>query len=189
MPAILIFQKEAQYLTLTEIAQSLNEMLGVTCSLSTEAGRMSPTLADKESAQFRKGTIYVEIPDLEEDEGEPVVSYEAAPRGERDEAVQEMLEEILSQDNSLSETFSANSRDIVLSFDESPAGVEAGSALAYAIASETGSGLLVIGSEDGEGTVWFSDAEEFADLVFGDDEDEDEEYDDEDEDDEEDEEE
>lgn len=178
MPAILIFQKEPQYLTLTEIGQSLSEMLGVTCSLQNEAGRVAPTIADKETPEFRKGAIYVEIPDLEEDEGEPIVSYEAAPRGERDEAFQKMIEEILSQDNSLAESLSANSRDIVLTFDESPAGVEAGSALAYAIASETASGLLVIGSEDGEGTVWFSDAEEFADLVFGDDED-DEEYDDE----------
>lgn len=172
MPAILIFQKDPQYLTLTEIGRSLSEMLGVTCSLQSEAGRVAPTIADKETPEFRKGTIYVEIPDLEADEGEPIVSYDAAPRGERDEAFRQMIQEILSQDESLAESLTENSRDIILSFDESPAGVEAGSALAYAIASETASGLLVIGSEDGEGTVWFSDAEEFADLVFGDDDDE-----------------
>ncbi|HMZ52591.1 MAG TPA: hypothetical protein PK988_10020, partial [Candidatus Sumerlaeota bacterium] len=94
----------------------------------------------------------------------------ATPRLDRDDSIQKIIDEILQQDETLKEELDRNKRDVMLTFDESPAGMEAGYALAYTIASETGSGILLPSANDEDGTLWFEDAEDFADEVFGDDE-------------------
>lgn len=186
MPAIMLFQKSGALLSLAEISQSLSELLGLNCSIMIDGDRISHDEYENASAELHSGTVYIELPDLEEDEGEPTVSFEALPRLDRDDSMQKLIDEIVDQEISLKSDLNDNSRDLVLSFDDTPAGMEAGYALAYTIASETGSGILFPGFTDDDDTVWFDNAEDFADAVFGegddDDDDEEDEEDDEDED-------
>ncbi|HMX61676.1 MAG TPA: hypothetical protein PKD58_01255 [Candidatus Sumerlaeota bacterium] len=179
MPYILLFQRGGELLSLSEISQGLSELLGLACSVEVGGKRIAAGEWNKASAEFHEGKIYVELPDLEVDEGTPLVSIEATPRLDRDDSIQKIIDEILQQDETLKEELDRNKRDVMLTFDESPAGMEAGYALAYTIASETGSGILLPSANDEDGTLWFEDAEDFADEVFNDDEegDEDEEED------------
>lgn len=172
MPAILIFQKSNEELTLADFSNGLEELLGLSCGLVVDGRRIDPSSAGTEP--FESGTIYVDLPELEEDEGKPEVLVDSAPRLDRDETFQALIDEIVEQDAELAPDMNQNSRDILLTFEETPAALEAGSALAYVIAAQTDSGILIRSSDDQEDSIWFADAEEFAEYVFGDDEDEDE---------------
>ncbi|MCC6548193.1 hypothetical protein IT570_13585 [Candidatus Sumerlaeota bacterium] len=170
MPYILLFQRSGELLSLSEISQGLSELLGLTCAVEMSGKRIAPGDWNKSSSEFHEGRIYVELPDLAAEEGVPLVTIEATPRLDRDDSIQKIIDEILSQDGTLKAELDENTRDVMLTFDDTPAGLEAGYALAYTISSETGSGILLPGSADDDGTLWFEDAEDFADEVFGDDE-------------------
>lgn len=173
MRAIMVFHRSPELPSLSELAHSMNELLGLGCGLIKE-DKLIPA-GDYEDAgkEVHEARLYVELPDLEEDEGDPVVHYQAIPRLDRDEAIAEIIDEIVAQEPALREAIDANVRDILLTCEESFASYDAASALAYVVASETECGLLVISDEDEEGTVWFSDAESFWEAEFGDDEDDD----------------
>lgn len=173
MALIMVFQQNPELMSFTEISHSLIELLGVTCEMMVEGKAMSLSEFKDAGKELTEGTIAVNLPDLEADEGEPVLSYRASPRLDREEDFQKFINEILAQDADLSEPLNSNSRDIFLTCDDTSAGLEALSAIAYVVASETGSGLMVVDSDAEEDTVWFSDAEEFADEVFGEEVDED----------------
>jgi len=182
MPAILLFAKDALQLRAATFKESMTQALGLSCYPCREGGAQTDEFEPAED-NVQSTRVYVELPDLEGDEGTPEVGIEIAPRLDRDESIQQMIDEILEQESSLKEDLQDNSYDIILTFDDTPAGVEAGSAVAYVLASETGSGVLIPAFSEEDDTVWFQDAEDFADAVFGEEDEDDE--DDEDEDDEE----
>ena len=174
MPVIMIFQKDAEPLRVPEISESMAATLGVPCFVFEKGRKLSAAEAEGDQALLVDGQVWVELPDLEEDEGEPIVTFESSPRLDREDPLQEMIDEIVKQEPSLDEPMNTNQRDVLLTFDESMAGIEAGNALAYIIAAEAESGLLIPGFEDDQDTLWFDSADDFADAAFGEDEDEEE---------------
>lgn len=178
MPAILIFQKSGNLLSLKDITKGLEDLLGLGCSLMVNGKRLPSDEWENAGDGFQDGQVFVDLPDLETDEGQPMVVFSAAARLDRDESIQLMVDEIVEQEITLDADLNKNARDILLTFEDTPAGMEAGYAIAYAVASETGSGILFPGFTDDDDTVWFEDAEDFADAVFGEeDEGDDEDYD------------
>jgi hypothetical protein len=166
MPAILIFQKDTTGLTVTEIAESLHGVMGIDCCLYAE-GKKVGLDAPASAGEIGDSIVWVNLPDLEDDEGLPTVRLEVAPRLDREDPIQALVDELIEQDKTLAETLNHNARDITLTFDDTPAGEEAAYVLAYIIASETSSGILVPAFEEGDDTAWFDDPEDFADIVFG----------------------
>lgn len=170
MPVLMIFQHGTDLLSISEINHALGELLGLSCRAYVNDKAVPVDEYKGAARELSQGQIYVDLPDLQEDEGLPVVQYEVIPRLDRNESMQGFIDEILEQDSTLKKEIDQNSRDIVITSDESAAAVEAASAIAYVVASETASGVLVRTTEEEEETVWFSDAEEFADFVFGEEE-------------------
>ncbi|CAN5436764.1 hypothetical protein BH09SUM1_BH09SUM1_17910 [soil metagenome] len=166
MPAILLFSREPYALKSAALSETMTQALGVSCFPCKDGERIAEFDAAEDGSQA--GAVSVDLPDLEEDEGKPIVNFEVAPRLDRDESIQKMVDEIVEQENSLSEEINNNTFDFILTFDDTPAAVEAGSVLAYIIAGETDSGILIPGFTDEDDTVWFDNAEDFADAVFGD---------------------
>ena len=141
---------------------------------------------------LKEGALWVALPELEEDEGDPILDYAAIPRGDRDDAIKELVAQMVEQDPSLAPIVTKNALDIIITFEGSAASVEAGCAVAYAVAAAAESGVLLLdgpdegefeedgeddeeqeGAEDEGGeTVWFPDAESFADFVFNEDDEE-----------------
>ncbi|MDX9975762.1 MAG: hypothetical protein RBU21_22465 [FCB group bacterium] len=182
MPVIMVFQKNPELLSISEISHSLTELLGLTCGVMIDGKKVDIDDYDGATRELTQGTIYVDLPDLEEDEGQPVLDFAATPRLDRDDEMQGFIDEILEQEDSLRAELDENTRDIMITSSEDPAAIEAASAIAYVVASETESGILVRTSDEDDDTVWFADAEQFADFVFGEEEEvDDEELDDEDE--------
>jgi len=182
MPAILLFPKEPLPLRAEALKESMSQALGLSCFPCKEGGdRLDEFEAAEDGVQ--SGKVFVELPELESDEGSPEVNFEMVPRLDRDESIQAMVDEILEQESGLRQEIEENGYDIILTFDDTPAGVEAASALAYVLASETGSGVLIPAFSEEDDTVWFQDAEDFADAVFGEDDEDGDEDDDDDDDD------
>ncbi|MCC5874701.1 MAG: hypothetical protein JJU11_00650 [Candidatus Sumerlaeia bacterium] len=171
MPAIMIFQKDATGLTVAEISDLLHGSLAVDCCLYKDGERIPLEDVERSGGEIASSTIWVNLPDWEEEEGNPTALVEVTPRLDREEPVQHLVDELLTQDASLDADLNHNSRDILITFEDTPAGEESAYALAYVIASETSSGILVPAFEEGDDTAWFEDPEDFADIVFGDDED------------------
>lgn len=196
MPAILLFQKDNKALPLADLSDTMAASLGVFCFAWLENKKVP---AEELKADARNlgatGQFWVDIPELQEDEGLPLVTVEVTPRLDRDADMQGLIDEILAQDSSLKKTLDKNQRDILITAEDTPAGTEAGNAIAYAIAEMTGSGLLLPGLADDEETLWFDSSDDFAEAVFDtsddddEDDDDDEELEDEDDEEEEDEEE
>ncbi len=167
MSAIMIFQKDTELLSISEISHSLAEFLGLGCAVVVEDRRVAVGEYEGSTGEFHDGRIYVELPELQEEEGEPTVDYHAAPRLDRDETWQRIADEIIEQEPALRPEIEENARDILLTFDDTVAAIEAATAIAYIVAGETNSGLLVRSSEEDEDSVWFPNAEAFADFVYG----------------------
>ena len=141
MRMILIFQPDAAAITPSRIAESLEEGLGLVGLLTDGESKTDPE--DFAGGEFSEGDFYIELPDLAEDEGEPTANYASMPRTERDETIAEIVKELVEQEDSLKPTFEGNGRDVIISFEDTPAGIEAGSVLAYAVASAVGAGVLL----------------------------------------------
>lgn len=120
------------------------------------------------------GHLHLDLPDLDPEDGAPIVSYESIARLDRDEVMQQIVEEILDQDETLRPRLDKNKRDVMVTFDDNSASFEAASLVAFVVAAETSSGLLIPDfTEDGE-TVWFDNADDFLDALYGDEDDEEE---------------
>jgi hypothetical protein len=171
MPVIMIFQQNDAPLAIRDLSESMAASLGVPCFLFDKGRKLSAADVQGEAGVLSEGQVWVELPDLQEDEGEPVVSFEIMAREERDEAVQEMIDEIVNQEGALQAVMNQNTQDIIITYEDTLAGYEAGNAFAYIVANETGSGILVPGTEEDEETLWFESAEDFADAAFSEDED------------------
>ncbi len=172
MPAFIIFQADQHQPSLAEFSAVLNNQLGLGLKRYKE-GKAVPV---GDYSGLDEGgiseAVFVELLDLEKDEGLPVVKLDSFPRLDRSEELQEIVDQILDQESSLSTIFNENARDILIGFEETPAAIEASCALAYAVACELQTGILLLSHDETDGTVWFPDAEEFADFAFGEDEEE-----------------
>jgi hypothetical protein len=178
MPLILVFQKNNEHLTIPKLSEDMVSLLGVPCFLFDNGKKLSAAESAGDIAELHEGQVWVELPELQPDEGEPLVSFECIPRLERDESLQELIEEVVEQEPGLDEALNHNARDIMLHFEDTMAGIEAGNALAYIIAQDTESGILIPGEgedEDDQESFWFETAEDFADAAFSSDDDEEEE--------------
>ncbi len=168
MPATLIFKKDQEPMKAEMLGDAIRELLGIECSIVVGEELVPTAKFDKDHKEFVSERIFIAISDLEDDEGMPIASIDISPRLDRDEALQKFVDEIVKQEPSLDQVMNHNNVDIMVTFDEFPAGVEAGSVVTYAAASVVEGGVLVLeGMEDEESTVWFPDAEGFADMVFG----------------------
>lgn len=171
MPVIFIFAMDNEPLLLPEVSSSLTGCLGVPCFAYRDERKLSAAeLTD--GGVMSEGQIWVELPDLDPGDGQPLVSYEVAPRLDREDSLQAMVDEILDQEDTLREVMDRNSIDIMLTFDDTLAGMEAANCLAYVLAAGTGAGLLVPNFEGEEDTLWFDNADDFADAAFGEDDEE-----------------
>lgn len=170
MSAILLFGRDDTVPSFRRLSESLVELLGLEARFLQDGTSLAPADVDGADEPLSDAHLHVELPDLEEDEGEPTIHVAVTPRDDRDPAIQELINEILRQEPRLKESLEGNRWDILLSFEDSSAAVEAGVAFAYIYATETGSGVLVRGEDEDAETLWFADAEDFADFVFGDDE-------------------
>lgn len=173
MPVIMIFQKDTTGLTVVEVSELLHGSLGVDCCLYKEGEKIPLEDVARSGGEISQATVWVNLPDWEAEEGEPTVQVDISPRLDREEPVQKLVDELIEQDSTLDEDLNHNARDILLTFEDTAAGEESAYALAYVVASETGSGILIPGFEEGDDTAWFEDPEDFADIVFGDEDDED----------------
>lgn len=176
MPYLMIFQKKDTNLDFEALLDRMVADLGVPFVGLKGESRVDPGKIDHD-----KGSIWVDLEELAEDEGVPVADFEVTPRAKRSSELKKLIEEIVKQDDSLADDMAKNARDIVITWEDTIASSEAASALAYAIASDTESGILLPATSEEEETMWFETADDFADAVFGDDEDDDEEYEDDDE--------
>lgn len=170
MPIVLVFPKANKPLLLPELSDSMALALGVPFSKYDEkTGKRTP-VADLTGteAHLRSGSYYIEMPDLEEDEGSPVVQVELTPRLDRDEEIQELIDELVAQDPSLDEPMNQNAVDVLLTFGDHLAELEGGDALAFVIAAHAECGLLVPGAGEEEETIWCDSADDFAELAFPD---------------------
>lgn len=161
MPLIMIFQKAPGLLSVGEISELMKEMLGYGCE--PLAGNTDPP-----TGELHRGRLYVHLEDLGPDEGQPEVQYEAIPRLDRDPTLQQLIDEIVEQDPELDEVLNQNARDILITFPDTDAASDAGYAVAYVVAAEAESGILLPSFDEDSETLWFSDAEEFYTTVFED---------------------
>ena len=159
MPFIMIFQKTSELLSAAEISELMKEILGYGCEAVEGDAPVS-------GAELHRGRLYVHLEDLDPSEGKPEVQYEALPRLDRDDTLQKLIDEIVEQDPSLGEEMNRNTRDILITFPDTDAATDAGYAVAYIVAAETESGLLLPSFDEETETLWFSDAEEFYSTVF-----------------------
>lgn len=169
MPAIMIFQKETEGLAVSEISETMVEILGLDCCLYTKNAKVPLTDTGQSGTELTHGAIWVNLPDLHEDEGEPKVRVEITPRLDREQPIQDLVGELLEQDPALADHIEHNARDILLTFKDTSAGEEAAYVLAYVLATITAGSILVPGFEEGDETAWFEDPEDFADIIFGED--------------------
>lgn len=166
MPFILIFANSTEPLSFLSIREGFRELLGIDCALQQEGEEVKVEKLDYDNDGGLSVEVWVDLPELDPAEGHPIVHLDSHPRLDREEAVQSIVEEILDQDETLAEIIEKNGRDFMLTFETTPAGLEAARALAYVLSSETQSGVLVSESAEEE-TWWFDNAEEFGDAVFG----------------------
>ncbi len=192
MSVIVIFQNKPTPLSLLEISETLEGLLGLPVTLAKDGKPVKLEDYPGRDQPLKEGALWVALPELEEDEGDPILDYAAIPRGDRDDAIKELVAQMVEQDPSLAPIVTKNALDIIITFEGSAASVEAGCAVAYAVAAAAESGVLLLdgpdegefeedgeddeeqeGAEDEGGeTVWFPDAESFADFVFNEDDEE-----------------
>lgn len=166
MPAFFMFTKENTLKDFPAISSSMAEAFGCGCYPLKDGKKTSRLEGDAEGTI--SGSVHVSLPDLTPEEGEPVVQVEAMPRLDRSAEVQSMIDEIVEQDAELGKVMNENSFDIIISCDEGSAAMDAASSLAYVIASEAGTGILIPAfEEEDDDTLWFDDAEDFAEAAFG----------------------
>ena len=171
MNAILLFQKEpGDFPTVESICAEVLALTGFEC-------RAIELPADEEEDDSGLALGFqLEIPDLEEDEGEPVARVFTNHRLDRDENVQAFVDEILAEEPELAEIFDKVHTDVMILFEPEDAAEEAAYALAYSISKALGVGILIPPFEDeDEGTAWFETAEDFYDMLYAEGEDDDEE--------------
>ena len=166
MPAILLFQKDNKALPLADLSDTMAASLGVFCFAWVQNKKVPAEELKGDARNLTQGQFWVEIPELQEDEGLPLVTVEVTPRLDRAEDMQGLIDEILSQDSSLKKVIDKNSRDILITAEDTAAGTEAANAIAYAVAEMTGSGLLLPGLADDDETLWFDSSDDFAEAVF-----------------------
>ncbi len=166
MPFILVFASESEPIDLTKLSLDFKELLGVGCSLQVDGEEAGEDDVAHDADGGISIDVRVDLPELDSSEGQPIVHLDSHPRLDREEAVQSIIEEILEQDETLSDIIEMNGRDFMLTFETTPAGLESARALAYVLATKTNSGVLLSESEDEE-TWWFENAEEFGDAAFG----------------------
>lgn len=177
MPAIILFQKDNKTLPIADLSDALAASFGVFCFSWKENRKIPAEELKGEARNLTEGQLWVELPDLQPEEGAPVVTFEITPRLDRASDMQELIDQILEQDSSLRKLIDKNQRDILITAEDTEAGIQAANAVAFAIAEATGSGLLLPGLAEDEETLWFDSADDFAEAVFDvsdDDDDEDE---------------
>lgn len=102
MPAIMIFQKDTAGLTVSEISETMVELLGLDCCLYSKGEIIPLTDTSRSGAELSHGAIWVHLPELSvEEEGEPKVRMEVTPRLDREEPFQELIDELVGQDGAL----------------------------------------------------------------------------------------
>lgn len=193
MPAILLFSKEAPTITAEALLEVIGEELGF------DAG-VTDVEQDASTGAIREATFTVTQDEDGDDEEGGTAALTISGKKDRSEDIAALIDEVVEQAPELKDELTGNRVDITVRFDEGDEEEFAGCILAYALATMTGSGLLAVGmpvgggcdhdhedgeecdhehDEDDETTFWFSDAEEFANVFFvqeedeeGDDEDE-----------------
>jgi hypothetical protein len=183
MPMLILFQKEhGDFPTPEAIAAEVVAFTGLECK---------PLPADDEpaargDAPAEEGIAFnlrLELPELTDEDGEPLIRIEANHRLDRDEDIQQFIDEVLEQDEDLRPIMEQNHRDIFVQFEDTPASEETAFATALAIAKILGIGILVPPFEEDDDTAWFPTAEDFYEVAYAEgDEDDDEDYEDEEED-------
>lgn len=172
MAVIMVFPADQEPITFSDLSSALQNAVGFPCFPFENGKKLSK--ADLPSPELSSGALWLEVPETTPEDGEPVVHYEIHPRLDRDEALQGMFEEILNQDDSLDAALNQNSYDVILTFAEEPAAVEAAHCLAYVIGAGTGGAILVPAQDEEDEALWYDSAEDFADAIFGGDDEEDE---------------
>ncbi|MBI1293253.1 hypothetical protein GC173_18770 [bacterium] len=168
MPAMLLFAVKPFKLEARELSSAIKDSFALTSfpwDKGQKAKNFPPATDEGQSATF-----FIDLPELEEDEGDPIIEIEVTSRLDRDEEMQKMIDEIVGQEKSLAPRIDKNHSDILLTFEDTPAAFEVACMTAYAIAEATESGVLVPAFEEGEETLWFDNAEDFADEIFHDEE-------------------
>jgi hypothetical protein len=178
MPAMFLFPAKQAKIEARIISACIKDAFGVAIS-PWDNDKVTDRLP-KPVGSTHEGAFFFDLPELEEEEGTPVAYFRQTIRAERSEEIQALADEIIAQDAEFEKLINKNQTDIVVSFEQTPASFEAAALLTYAFAESFSCGVLIPGFEEGEETVWFENAEDFAnDVIFGeDDEDEDEDDDD-----------
>lgn len=177
MPAIWLFSRQKETPKAEELIAFAEEEVGVTTSAFPQAA---------EDEDDRDMTLFSVIEDGEET-GSARVYF--VPREEREAESQELIDDLLSQAEDLSDEMNGNKWDILIAFDATEEDLLAGCVVAYAVGSLCGCGLLVTGLEELDGedeehehehehdescscSKYYANAEDFADEFFGEDEEE-----------------
>lgn len=177
MPAIWLFPRSAEEPRAKELLAFAADEVGVTARFYEDA------------AEDDDSTAYV-FSVVEDEEEAGSARIECCPRTSRDEERQEMIDEIVGQAPDLKDELDRNGLDMIVSFDATEEDLLAGCVAAYAIASLGNCGLLITGLDEFEElaaeeagyephehdencshTRYYTNAEDFAEDFFGDDED------------------
>jgi hypothetical protein len=170
MPVMLLFSAKPYKLEARAVTKAISDAFALTSNPWADGQHLKSFPPAEDGAQ--KGSLWVNLPELEDDEGQPVVHLSVEPRLDRDDSLQQLINEIIGQEAGLKEALDRNASDLIIEFDDTPAGFEAACMVAYVLSEETASGILVPAFDEGEEMLWYDTAEDFANEIFQDDDDE-----------------
>lgn len=164
MPAMLLFSAKPYKLDARAITSAIKDCFALTAYPWEKGEKAKNFPAPTDEGQ--SGLLFVELPELEEDEGDPIAQLEVFPRLDREQDLQSMIDEIVAQDKALDKALNKNQSDILITFDDSPAAFETACMAAYVIAEAIEGGVLIPAFEEGEETLWFDNADDFQNEIF-----------------------